>query len=347
MPHEPTGGTEPLAGHGDAPRIAHYNLLERIGDGGLGEVYRARDTKVGRTVALKLAPPGFAEGQRQERLISDARAAAGLSHPNIAWLFDVGHHEGQLYLAYEFVQGATLRQQMASGAMNPRHALDLAVQVADALAEGHARGVLHKDLRPDTVLETAKGSAKVLDFGMSVWTRGGQTRALAAASPASVSADALAIVAYMSPEQALGGSVDARTDVFSLGVIVYEMITGANPFAAEAPGATLINIMQKVPPAPTRLKPDLPKMFDVVLPRAIARDPDKRTESAAKLAADLRRCRSLLESAGPESFVAPPNPLQAPPDMLPIEEERGGWGLWWLLAALGGGMAAAGYYWMR
>lgn len=327
--------------------VADYNLLERIGEGGLGEVFRARDTRAGRTVALKLAPRGFAEGQRQHRLIEDARAAAALSHPNLAWLFDVGHHEGQMYLAYEFVQGATLREHMARGVMNLRHALDLAVQVADALAEGHARGVVHKDLRPDTVLETAKGSAKVLDFGMSLWTRGGQLRALAAAAPDSVSVEALSNVAYMSPEQALGGRVDARTDVFSLGVMVYEMVTGTNPFMADTPAATMVKITRETAPAPTSVNPDLPKMFDVVLPRALAKDLDKRTESAAKLASDLRRCRSLLETDAAEAHVSKPAAVQRRTDVLPIEEERGGGGLWWLLALLGGGLAAATYFWLR
>jgi serine/threonine-protein kinase len=326
--------------------VAHYNLLERVGEGGLGEVYRARDTKVGRTVALKLAPPGFAEGQRQHRLIDDARAAASLSHPNIAWLFDVGHHGVQLYLAYEYVQGATLRQQLAAGRMNPRHALDLAVQIADALAEGHARGVLHKDLRPDTVLETTKGSAKVLDFGMSIWTRGGQTRALAAASPASVAAEAVSIVAYMSPEQALGRAVDARTDVFSLAVIVYEMLTGTNPFAGEDAAATLARIVGTSPAAPTTLAPELPKLLDVVVPRALSKEPGRRTESAAKLASDLRRCRALLDAAADEPPIALPRPAERIPDVLPIEEERGG-GIWWLLGALAAGVAGAVYFWLR
>ena len=152
--------------------IAHYNLLERIGEGVLGDVYRARDTKVGRTVALKLQREPLPAGRRHERLVDDARAAAKISHPNIATLFDVGYHEGRLYLAYEFVKGATLRQQMEGRPMNSRHALDLAAQVADALAHAHASGVIHKDLSPDTIVETVKGSAKVLDFGMSAWTRG-------------------------------------------------------------------------------------------------------------------------------------------------------------------------------
>jgi serine/threonine-protein kinase len=309
-------------------------------------VYRARDTKYGRTVALKLAPPAFAEGFRRERLIEDARAAAVLSHPNIATLFDVGFHDGRLYLAYEYVQGATLRQQMAAGRMNTRHALDLAVQVAEAVVEAHARGVLHKDLRPHTILETAKGSAKVLDFGMSVWTRGGQTRGLAAAAPGSVPAGALAVVSYMSPEQAVGGRVDARSDVFSLALIVYEMATGQNPFTSGDVGSTLACITDIVPPPPTALNPELPKMFDVVLSRALDKDPTRRTSTAVKLAADLRRCRGLLEAPDegqPADLRAPGQPA----DLLPLEEERGGGGLWLLLALLGAALAAAVYYWMR
>lgn len=326
--------------------IAHYNLLERIGDGGLGEVYRARDTKVGRTVALKLAPAGFAQGQRHDRLIDDARAAAGLSHPNIATLFDVGDHEGRLYFAYEFVQGTTLRQMMTGTPMNVRHALDLAVQVADALAEAHARGVIHKDLRPDTILETGKGSAKVLDFGMAVWTRGGQTRALAAAAPGSVGPDASMVVSYMSPEQALGGAVDARTDVFSLAVIVYEMLTGTHPFVAADAGATLINISQRTAPPPSSINPELPKMIDLVLSRALTKALDKRTESARRLAAELRRCRGIVEPRS-EGHAAEPRAMERDGDLLPIEEERGGAALWWLLAALGAGVAAAAYYMIR
>ena len=179
--------------------VAHYNLLERIGEGVLGDVYRARDTKVGRTVALKLQREPLPSGRRHERLVDDARAAAKISHPNIATLFDVGYYEGRLYLAYEFVKGTTLRQQMEGRPMNSRHALDLAAQVADALAHAHANGVIHKDLSPDTIVETAKGSAKVLDFGMSAWTRGGQTRALAAAAPHSVGAEAIGILSLRVP----------------------------------------------------------------------------------------------------------------------------------------------------
>jgi eukaryotic-like serine/threonine-protein kinase len=294
---------------------------------------------------LKLAPRGLADGQRQQRLIDDARAAAVLSHPNIATLFEVGHHEGQLYLAYEFVQGATVRHQIASGPMNTRHAIDLAIQVADAVAEGHSKGVLHKDLRPDTVLETAKGSAKVLDFGMSVWTKGGQTRGLAAASPGSVAMDALAVVAYMSPEQALGGRVDARTDVFSLGLIVYEMVTGRNPFADADPATTLVNIIQKLLPPPTTLNSNLPRMFDLTLARALTKDIERRTESAARFASDLRRCKRLLDGQSADAPGTAPHMAEQRAD-LHIEEEASS-GLWWLLALIAAAIATAIYLWLR
>jgi serine/threonine protein kinase len=325
--------------------VAHYNLLERIGEGGLGEVYRARDTKVGRTVALKLQPAGSRDSRQRERLLNDARAAAALSHPNIATLFEVGHEAETIYLAYEFAQGTTLRQQMTGSPMNVQHALNLAVQVADALAEAHARGVVHKDLRPDTIIETPKGSAKVLDFGMAMWTRGGQTRALAAASPHSVSVDAVAVVSYVSPEQALGGKLDARTDLFSLGVVVYEMLTGKNPFAGPDAAATLINISQKVPPPPSAVNPTLPKLIDVVLARALSKDLTTRTESAAKLSSDFQRCLLLAETRSSDS--TPARSAHRPAELLPLDEERTVGGLWWLLAAIGASLAAALVYWLR
>jgi len=329
--------------------IAHYNLLERVGEGALGDVYRARDTKVGRTVALKVQREAGRETPRHERLIDDARAAATISHPNIATLFDVGFHDGRLYLAYEYVQGTTLRQQMEGRPMNARHALDLAVQVADALEHAHSHGVVHKDLRPDTIVETAKGSAKVLDFGMSVWTRGGQTRALAAAAPDSIGAEAVTVLSYASPEQALGGRVDARTDLFSLGTIVYEMLTGTNPFAGADAATTLIDITRKVPPAPSEIVPDLPKIVDVVIARALAKDLSRRTESAMKLSNDLRRCIENLEPRSTDPVVkSEPLPQSAAQgELLPLEEESRGFGLWWLVAALGGALAATVYYWLK
>jgi serine/threonine-protein kinase len=315
----------------------------------LGDVYRARDTKVGRTVALKVQREPSPNTPRQERLVEDARAAAMMSHPNIATLFDVGYDEGRLYLAYEYVQGRTLRQLMEGRAMNARHALELAVQVADALAHAHGRSVVHKDLRPDTIVETAKGSAKVLDFGMSAWTRGGRTRALAVASPGSIGPEAAQVLSYTSPEQAFGSRIDARTDVFSLASIVYEMLTGTNPFAGADASETLFNIEQRMPPAPSSLVPQLPKMVDMVLTRALTKDPSRRTESASRLANELRRCLDNLEPRDHESDRAIEQPLISAPrsDLLPIEDERGGWGVWWVILVLGAAFGGAVYYWLR
>jgi serine/threonine protein kinase len=329
--------------------VAHYNLLERVGEGVLGDVYRARDTKVGRTVALKVQREPGPNTPRQDRLVEDARAAAMMSHPNIATLFDVGHDEGRLYLAYEYVQGKTLRQLMEGRALNPRHALELAVQVADALAHAHDRSVVHKDLRPDTIVETAKGSAKVLDFGMAAWTRGGRTRALAVAAPGSIGPEAAQVLSYASPEQAFGGRVDARTDVFSLASIVYEMLTGANPFAGADAAETLFNIEQRMPPPPSSLVPHLPKMVDMVLARALTKDPARRTEGAGRLASELRRCLDNLEPRSPGSASAVDVPLLSTrrTDLLAIEEERGGWWVWWIIFVLGAAFAATVYYWLK
>ncbi len=219
--------------------IAHYNLIERIGKGGLGETYRARDTRVGRTVALKLVDADVApDAESRARLLGEATIAATLSHPNVSTLFDTGEADGQVYLAYEYAPGHPMLEEVAGGAMNPRRALELAVQLADGVADAHAHGIIHGDLRPGTVIITPKGSAKILDFGFARWTRGGMLRAQASHDPDGLPADATRVLAYLSPEQALGGTIDSRTDVFSLGVMIYEVLTGRNPFAAPTAAAT-------------------------------------------------------------------------------------------------------------
>ena len=308
-----------------ADTVAHYNLLERIGEGGLGDVYRARDTRVGRTVALTLTRM-FADPASRDRFLADARAASVLSHPNIATLFDVGVHGDGVYLAYEFVGGLRLRQQMAGRPMNPRHALEIAVQLADALAEAHAHGVLHGDLRPDTIAITGKGSSKVLDFGMSAWTGGGAIRARAAQSPSSLGPEQVSVISYMSPEQAVGGSVDARTDVFSLGVIVYEMATGRHPFAAATAAATLDNVTTRAAPPASAGTPELPKDLDTTLDRALAKSLDARQQSAVAFAAELRSFLAVLDVRAGES---------ARSELMPLDDDRGGGaGLWVAIAVV-------------
>jgi serine/threonine protein kinase len=231
--------------------IAHYNLLERIGEGGIGEVFRARDMKVGRTVALKRIGPAIAGNPaRLARFFEDARAAMALSHPNIATLFDAGEGDGVPYLAYEFAAGHTLREECGGASMNPRRAIDLAIQIADGVADAHSHGIIHGDLRPETIIVTGKGSAKILDFGLAPWTKGGDVRALAAQAPDGVPAESKTILEYLSPEQAIGSAVDVRTDVFTLGTLTYEMLTGRNPFTGSTAAQTVMNVIQaRVPPA--------------------------------------------------------------------------------------------------
>ena len=276
--------------------IAHYNILEPLGEGGLGPVYRARDTRVGRTVALKVVPaPAFPDAAARAQFLDAARAAAKLSHPNIATLFDVGEHDGGAYLAYEFASGATVREEMAGRSVAPRRTVDIAIQIADALADGHAHGILHGDVRPDNIIITPKGSAKLLEFGLSAWTRAGRLRARAASAPGSLPPDAMAIVGYMSPEQALGGAVDPRTDVFSLGVVLYEMLTGTHPFAGAGAAATIVNIIHATPAAASAAGREVPAEIDPLLARALATDLDERQQSAASLSAELRSLGAMLD----------------------------------------------------
>src|SRR5262245_27527150 len=196
--------------------IAHYNILERLGAGALGDVYRARDLKVGRTVALMQVPQELLDppdgSSHRETFLRQARAAQTLNHPNIASLFDVVEQDGRCYLAYEFAAGPSLRDEMGGRSVNLRRAIELAAQIGDALAEGHSRGLVHGDLRPDNIVITPKGSPKILNFGLTAWTTSGQART-AAASADGVGSDPHGVAGYLSPEQAVGGSIDARSDV--------------------------------------------------------------------------------------------------------------------------------------
>ena len=318
--------------------LAHYNLLDRLGEGGIGEVFRARDTKVGRTVALKVIGPAIERDRsRLGRLLEDARAAMALSHPNIATLFDVGEAGGAHYLAYEFAAGRTLRDECGGASMNVRRALDLAVQIADGVASAHACGVLHGDLRPDTIMVTGKGSAKVLDFGLAEWTKGGEIRARAARSSGGLPAEAASVVAYLSPEQALGGPVDTRSDVFTLGTIAYEMLTGRNPFVSPTVSETLTKIARaRVAPA-SEVNPAVPKDLDPILARALTPDLEHRQQSAASFAAELRSVGAVLDVRGGDAVRAP--------DLIPLDDTPDRNASVLLATALGGAAAAAFALW--
>ncbi len=277
-------------------RLGHYNVLDRIGAGGMGEVYRARDTKLGRTVAVKVLPDAIAaDPDRRERFLREARATAALSHPNIAMLFEVGQDGDRLYLVFEYVAGKTLGAAIAGRPLPPRLAIDLSIQIADALADAHTVGIVHRDIKPDNVIVTPKEKAKVLDFGLAHWTEGGLAREHAPTMAATASGSIFGTIAYMSPEQALGMTLDGRSDIFSLGVVLYEMLTGMNPFAADSPTAALLNVAQKRPQLPSNVIKTLPRELDPILMKMLAKDPNHRYDSAASLAAELRSVATVLD----------------------------------------------------
>jgi serine/threonine protein kinase len=309
-----------------------YKILDRIGTGAMGDVYRARDTRLGRTVAITVLSSAIAgHPDRRERFVSEARVAATLSHPNIASLYEVGDEQGQLFLVCEFVPGETLRTVTSGRPMNPRRAIDLAVQVGDALADAHAVGIVHRDIRPDTIIVTPKGNAKVLHCGLVAWTGSDAEReqvagvARAAATSESSVASMLGTVAYMSPEQALGEQVDHRTDIFSLGTVLFEMLTGTLPFLGTTSSALALQIVQATAPAPSSVRKSLPRELDAIVGKALAKSLDQRYEAAATFAAELRSVAAILdvrnEASEPASTAVA---LQGP--------QRFYWG--WIVAAL-------------
>jgi serine/threonine protein kinase len=318
-------------------RIAHYNLLEAIGAGGLGEVFRARDTKIGRTVALKLLPTDITRDPRQiEALFVDARRASTLSHPAIAALFDLGVAEDVHYLAYEFVAGVPLANEMAGRPMNTRRALEVAVQIADALSDAHAAGMVHGDVRPETIALTGKGNAKLLETGMARWTRGGRLRAAAAENAGTLPPSAVVVASYMSPEQALGSQVDGRSDVFSLASVLYEMLTGRNPFTSASVQDSVVKVISLHPPSPSSVNADVVRGIDPILARAMAKDISKRPGSMAEFALELRAVMSAIESR-PQSNVSS--------YVLPVDDRADRTPLAVMLAAAAGVIGVAAVVW--
>jgi eukaryotic-like serine/threonine-protein kinase len=314
--------------------IGHYNLLERLGTGALGDVYRARDLKVGRTVALMMPPPELIpDAAARERFLNEARAAALLNHPNIATLFDVVEQDGRCYLAYEFAAGPSLRDEMGGRAVNIRRALEIAAQITDALAEGHSRGLTHGDLRPENVVVTPKGSVKILNFGLARWTSGGRARK--AASAEGLGTDPHGVAGYLSPEQALGGAIDARSDVFSFGIILQEMITGRNPFSGATPAATIMNIVRVAPPSTAASSPAIPAALAELVSRTLAKPLEARPQEAVSISSELRRIANAMEAREDSSAAS---------ELIPIAPQRAGGGWWIAVVALA--LLAAALWWM-
>jgi serine/threonine-protein kinase len=289
--------------------LGHYQVRSLLGTGGMGEIYLAQDLRLGRPVALKLLPAHFTgDADRMRRFVQEAKAASALSHPNVAHIYEIGEAEGVHFIAMEYVQGQTLDARIKDRPPDSAEIVDIAIQVVDALEEAHATGIIHRDIKPANLMITPRGQVKVLDFGLAKRTgRGREALAGDASAPAKTEPGVLmGTVEYMSPEQALGQEVDHRTDIFSLGAVLYEMAAGRRPFAGRTTGETLDRIIHAEPEAVAQVNAHVPTELARIIHKCLEKDRERRYASARELLVDLRNLKREMESGAAAGLVKSP-----------------------------------------
>jgi two-component system, LytTR family, response regulator len=290
---------EPSLSSGD--QVAHYRIVSRLGEGGMGEVYLATDTRLDRSVALKVLPTAVAhDPTRMERFDREAKAASALNHPNVAHIYEIGEDRGIHFLVMEFIEGEALDRRIDGRPLPVDDIGQIGAQIADALDAAHAKGIVHRDIKPANIIITPRGIAKVLDFGLAkVMDRQSSIESQMATRTLSAAGELIGTVAYMSPEQALGHPVDHRADIFSLGVVLYQMATGRSPFEGSSPSETIARILGAQPEAIARFNYEVPEDLDRIVRKCLEKDRERRYQSARDVMVDLKGLARERETAGP------------------------------------------------